>query len=289
MGDDEREEEADKLSPLPTPGEPPRDDELLVAASRPLRGSIADVSLSAHLHEPRPSFVPDSSFYLAENCEGLWVCASHACGPLVLQRACALVRAVIPPWQREMWGRFMSPRGCKDAGPMRIIVLDNRTDEQAGIIPELNDGNRGGRNGTSCPFVFTSREDFDEGVGGRWQLGSLTAHEMTHGADMVLRQQHDPCFHEDVAELYASHREHFFWPKPQGTGRTVRKLCYAAANRDEFLAECLILLLGLLTEREDYCLAGMSTPADLEQRCPQVVDLLRKHFVIPEDLNLSSA
>ena len=80
---------------------------------------------------------------------------------------------------------------------MRVIVLDERTNEQAGCIPELQD-NSGGRNGTSCPFVFTSREDFDGGIGGSWSEGQLSCHEITHGSDMVVRQLRDAYFHDQV-------------------------------------------------------------------------------------------
>jgi hypothetical protein len=62
---------------------------------------------------------------------------------------------------------------------MRVVILDNRTNEQAGSIPELQDKSKG-RNGTSCPFVFSSREDFTTGIGsGGWKTGRLTSHELT--------------------------------------------------------------------------------------------------------------
>jgi len=281
VGDDEREEHGDEFSELPALGTPPRDCELVKLSSRPLSGEVADFSLRAALQQARPGFTPDQNFYISENCEGLWVCASKACGWDILRRACVLVRAVIPLWQRKLWSDFVSPKWAKDPGPMRIIILDNRSNEEAGCIPELQDSSTG-RNGTSCPFVFTSREDFDGGVGGCWSLGALTSHEMTHGSDMVLRQQHDPGFHEVVGDLYAKHRKRFCWQKPTSRGQSVRKLCYAAANRDEFLAECLTISLGMMVDRADYRAAGLSRLADLEAQCPDVMELLRQHFSVGE-------
>jgi len=50
---------------------------------------------------------------------------------------------------------------------MRLVVLDNRSNEQLGSVPELQNSIRG-RNATICPFVFSSREDFFGGVGGEY-------------------------------------------------------------------------------------------------------------------------
>ena len=149
-------------------------------------------------------FVPDSEFYFSCNCEGLCVCVSRSSGEETLARACRLVRRMIPPAQRQLWSLFRSPLWAKNKGPMRLVVLKDQTDEQAGGIPELKDDSKG-RNFASCPFVFTSREDFYEGVGG-WPPTALTAHEMLHGADMVIRQLIDPAFHDDVLEQYLNHR-----------------------------------------------------------------------------------
>ena len=125
------------------------------------------------LMPPRSTdFVPDDSFYNSINCEGLWVCTSKQVPELVLERAAAFVRSWIPRPLRELFGRFRSTLGCADSGPMRLIILDHETNEQAGIIPELNN-DAPGRNGTACPFVFSSREDFEEGVTS-WKIGALT-------------------------------------------------------------------------------------------------------------------
>eukprot|EP00466_Bigelowiella_natans_P020737 jgi/Bigna1/139624/aug1.51_g14332 len=214
----------------------PKDEELLSKPSRHLNGRVHSVCYK---------------FYHAECCEGLWVCVSHRCGKDILAKACALVRRTIPEKQRSLWGAFRSPKWAKDPGPMRIVVLDNRTNEEAGCIPELQDGSRG-RNGTSCPFVFTSREDFEEGVGGgSWKPFQLTVHEMTHGADMVIRQLIDPYFHYQVALLWEKHADKFLiqrqkqetyrWTAILANGRQVlreeqapERYCYAAANRDEY-------------------------------------------------------
>lgn len=282
----EREEEPDALPEIGKPRPPPLMEELTRPSSKALTGHVHDVALKAALHVPRYDFTPDADFYLSENCEGVWVCASKAAGPEVLQRCCALVRATLPLWQRELWGKFVSPKWGQDPGPMRIIILDNRSGEQANCIPEINRGNSGGRNGTACPFVFTSREDFDGGVGGSWKLGALTAHEMVHGADMVLRQLYDPYFHEEVLDLYRTYRQLFQWPKSQGTGRTVVKNCYACANRDEFLAETHCILLGMHENKDDYCRARMNTATLLEEACPKLVEVLKRVFVYPETLDL---
>merc|ERR1712194_46777 len=99
-------------------------------------------------------------------------------------------------------------------------------------------------------------------------MGALTAHEMVHGADMVLRQLSDPGFNDDVADLYAEHRHLFRWRKPTVAGGSVLRNCYAAANPDEFLAETHVILLGLMRDREPYQRAGVSTPAELQEHCP---------------------
>eukprot|EP00929_Paragymnodinium_shiwhaense_P100429 TRINITY_DN6274_c0_g1_i3.p1 TRINITY_DN6274_c0_g1~~TRINITY_DN6274_c0_g1_i3.p1 ORF type:complete len:563 (+),score=64.83 TRINITY_DN6274_c0_g1_i3:82-1770(+) len=288
VANEEREEADEPVPPVPPLNGPPPNAAFLTAIpSQPMKGPAVDYSLKSALQEPRQAeFRPDPDFYLAENCEGLWVCVSKACGEEVFRRVCAFVRELIPEWQRRLWLRFVSPKGFKDPGPMRLIILDNRSGEEAGCIPELQDGSKG-RNGTSCPFVFSSREDFTEGVCG-WTLGALTGHEIVHGSDMVLRQLHDPWFHEELIDLYAEHRYLFEWGRPQSTGRHARKYCYAAANQSEFLAECHILLLGMLKERHPYTAAGICTPEDLQQKAPKVVELLRRYFIVPPTLSLWS-
>ncbi len=275
--------------PLEQKGPVPRDSELVTLPSKRIRGKIHDVCYKAQLQPKRKvAFVPNREFYFAENCEGLWVCVSKTCGQDTLERACKFVRSVVPPYQRKLWGQFRSPKWAKDPGPMRLVVLDNRTNQQAGCIPELKDESKG-RNGTSCPFVFTSREDFYQGVGP--QVTQLTAHEVTHGADMVIRQLVDPYFHDQVTQLWAAHCGKFLAPSPRrrlvlfddgsqfplGGTASYR---YAACNRDEFLAECLCIALGLKRGCAKYTACGMSTPEELAKRMPDVLALLRHHFIV---------
>lgn len=198
---------------------------------------------------------------------------SKACGSETLPKACALVRSVITLQQRKLWGMFRSTKERKDPGPMRIVVLDNRTNEQAGIIPELKDDSPG-RNGTASPFVFSSREDFFGGIGSSWVEGRLTLHEMTHGADMVIRQLVDPYFHNEVEDLYCKHKEKFKYLKSSQEW----SYCYAGTNRDEFLAEAHTIAQGMHVGSKDYELCKMSTPIDLKSKMQDVLNLLQKHF-----------
>jgi len=270
----------------------PSDTELVSKPSQKLKSQIHDVCYKSRLHARRKTpFVPDGKFYYAENCEGLWVCVSKACGKSTLTKTCKFVRARIEQAQRRLWGEFRSPKWSKDPGPMRIIVLDNRTNEQAGCIPELKDGSRG-RNGTACPFVFTSREDFEHGVGGR--VGSLTNHEMTHGSDMVIRQLVDPYFDNQVTTLWAAYCEKFRF-RDNSTRVTAlfddgsqvdlgwkERYCYAAHNRDEFLAECHNVAQGLMIGVREYELCNLSTPEQLILEMPDVWNLLHSHFNLPK-------
>ena len=171
---------------------------------------------------------------------------------------------------------------------MRVVVLDNRTDEQAGMVPELQDNSKG-RNGTACPFVFTSREDFTTGIGGgAWKLGRLTAHELTHGADMVIRQLVDPYFHEEAEQLYQASMARRQWtfaktqeqPEKQqqeehGRGWQETTL-YAGANRDEYLGEAMNILLDLCGP--EYQRVGIRGRADLAQIDPDLCTLMGRHL-----------
>lgn len=110
--------------------------------------TVSEFSLSSKLYpesSARP-FAPDSDFYNAVCCEGLWVCTSKNVEEEVLHQACALVRAIMPRSLRECFGKFRSPLWAKDPGPMRLVILDNRSDEQVGMVPELQDNSKG-RNG----------------------------------------------------------------------------------------------------------------------------------------------
>mmetsp|Transcript_21947 Transcript_21947/g.33289 ORF Transcript_21947/g.33289 Transcript_21947/m.33289 type:complete len:435 (+) Transcript_21947:252-1556(+) len=289
----DKDTKVEKWEPI---GPTPTDEELTTKPSKPLSGKVHGVCYKSNLHCPPPNtFAPDEAFYYSENCEGLWVCCSKACGQETLERVCKFVRAVVPPEQRAMWGRFRSPKWAKDPGPMRLVVLDNRTNERAGVIPELRDESTG-RNQTSCPFVFTSREDFYGGVGnGCWCEKQLTLHEMTHGSDMVIRQMLDPSFHDEVGELWSKYRDKFRHTD-LSTSRTIilfdtgantvdeeqnYSYCYAAANRDEFLAEAHCIAQGLHIKSNDYIRCNISTPKELVEAMPEVHGLLGSHFSLP--------
>jgi hypothetical protein len=211
------EERTKQMKPAQTRnGAPPSSSELVCAPSQPLCFNLHDCCYTDRLHPPRATpFVPDPSFYHTENCEGLWVCVSKSCGEATLRRACDFVRSMVPETQRSLWAKFRSPKWAKDPGPMRLVVLNNISNERAGMIPELKDGS-GGRNGTSCPFVFTSKEDVFQGIGGKWIPCRLTAHEMTHGCDMVIRQLLDPAFEEIAQSLFVKYRELCCYSSPNG-------------------------------------------------------------------------
>lgn len=275
-------------------GPKPKDQDLVTTPSKALSGKVHGVCYKSQLQSQRTeTFVPDETFYYSENCEGLWVCVSKACGRETLKRVCQLIRKTVPQQQRELWGNFSSPKWARDPGPMRVIVLDNRANEQSGCIPELQDGSRG-RNQTMCPFVFTSREDFHEGVGGgSWCKGRLTLHELTHGSDMVIRQLVDPYFHDEVGELWSKHRDKFQYTQELTRTTTVFcskdnevnergkfAFCYAAENRDEFLAECHCIVQGLHATCKDYKRCKLSTPDELRSVMPDVYQLLAMYFLL---------
>eukprot|EP00930_Biecheleria_cincta_P096304 TRINITY_DN88175_c0_g1_i1.p1 TRINITY_DN88175_c0_g1~~TRINITY_DN88175_c0_g1_i1.p1 ORF type:complete len:412 (-),score=59.26 TRINITY_DN88175_c0_g1_i1:140-1321(-) len=245
----------------------------VVPPSKMPDGSVHTCSYTAALCDPRETpFEPDPDFYLSENCEGLWVCVSKGCGEETLHRACKLVRAAFKPEVRELWGQFRSWKGCADPGPMRIIVLDNRTDEYAGMIPELNNDWKT-RNGTGCPFVVTSREDFHGGIAS-WKEGQLTLHEGFHGLDMVLRQLVDPYLHCEVQDLYDKYVDKFRNSGPEK--------CYASTNRDEFIAECFCILQDRL-KGPLYEEVGLDSSSALQEQMPEVAELLGRFVNFPLD------
>jgi hypothetical protein len=132
--DDEGENEMDSAEVL----EPVEMSELFATPSKPMtKGQLADFSQRGSLQPLRSDgpFRPDANFYNAVDCDGLWVCTSKSVEPEVLQKAVKLIRSIVPLELRRCFGKFQSPRWAKDPGPMRVIILDNRTDEQAGIIP----------------------------------------------------------------------------------------------------------------------------------------------------------
>eukprot|EP00927_Polykrikos_kofoidii_P005107 TRINITY_DN12038_c0_g3_i1.p1 TRINITY_DN12038_c0_g3~~TRINITY_DN12038_c0_g3_i1.p1 ORF type:complete len:582 (-),score=81.07 TRINITY_DN12038_c0_g3_i1:96-1757(-) len=272
-------ERSDELPPIPERllQEAPCASECVVEPSRPLRGRVHECCISSQLHSHRSApFQPDPSFYLSENCEGLWVCVSRKCGDETLRRACDLVREYFPQRLRALWGAFRSPLWSKDPGPMRLVVLDNRCDEQAGIVPELQDGS-GGRNGTSCPFVFSSREDFFEGIGGgAWRRTRLTTHELVHGMDMVIRQLVDPVLDETVQEYFDRYRHRFQHFTPAGAVRNA----YATANRDEFLAEVVSVCRGTLDNEGVYIKCGLNTKESVRREMPDLFEFITQYFII---------
>ena len=197
---------------------------------------------------------------------------SKSCEAMVLDLACALVRRFIPLPLRRLWGEFRSPLWAKDPGPMRLVILDNRSDEQCGMIPELMDPQVKGRNSTYCPFVFSSREDLLGGIGGgTWPVGKLLAHESVHGCDMVIRQLVDPCFHEMAQDLF-----------DRASVATVYNGMYASTSRDEYLAEVVIIALGLVQKEGDneYVENGLVGIDQLVMKDPEVVDLLTQFFTL---------
>lgn len=273
------------LKPLvPSSGVIPQVSELTRTPSSPLWIPCHPVSLQAQLAKPRDeAFRPDESFYNAVCVDGIWICASKSVEDVVLLRCRELVERVVPKKFRAEWQRFRSPKGFKDPGPMRIIILDNRTHEQAGCIPELGDDTKG-RNCTCCPFVFTSREDLlPTGVGG-WSPGRLTLHELVHGFDMVIRQLIDPFFNDEALQCYVLSRHLYQTPR--------RERLYASTSRDEYVAETLCVAWGMMKNDEMYRAASMSNQEDLQRRDPLVLNMLRKYFNVPvgglDDLNLNN-
>ena len=149
----------------------------------------------------------------------------------VLKCAAELVCRYIPVELRHLCLQWRAPLGMPQ-GPFRLIILDTDTNQQAGDCPDFPDG-LPGRNGTSNPGIFSSADDFSRNPGLASACGELTVHEITHGLDMVIRQQLDPYFFQQVDECYNAAVE-----------RSVYKKAYAAANRHEYLAEICTLFVG---------------------------------------------
>ena len=216
------------------------------------------------------------------------------------------VRQWFPEKVRRICATFRSPKWCKDPGPLRIVILDNRSNEkvrcrhrhvgneyeecvadthmilvphtQAGIVPELQDKTEG-RNSTVCPFVFTSREDFTDGVNRLWPIGRLTLHEGTHGMDMVVRQRQDPAFHFIVADAYKQAMENKIYQYyDEAKGQVVP--LYAAASRDEYLAEAMTLYHDKpqLDGSNNYARAGLRNRADLLAKDPTIVRIIESYL-----------
>ncbi|CEO96072.1 Uncharacterized protein PBTT_00433 [Plasmodiophora brassicae] len=172
---------------------------------------------------------------------------------------------------------------------MRLVILDDRTsvadNEQAALsppqtepvrrnenlcqIPEFVGKKEGrhrvedGRNCTCCPFIFSSREDLVDGVGG-WPPGALTCHEVFHGVDMAIRQK-DPAFHWKVADAYERH-------KARGTLGSI----YASTNRDEYMAEMVVVYCGLSTD--ELTEVGLRDRQTLRDMAPEAFALIEGYI-----------
>ena len=93
----------------------------------------------------------------------------------------------------------------------------------------------------------------------------------------VIRQLVDPYFDYEVRELYFRYRHQFRFARDGG----VWKHCYAAFNRDEFLAECLCVASGLKTNDPVYVRSKMATLEAMSIKCAPVLELLDRHFLLP--------
>ena len=237
-----------------------------------------DVCFVEDCHPARKvPFQPDENFYNSELCEGLWVCCTKKVSKGTLEKACALIRGTLPIELRRKFLDFRAQKWCVDPGPMRLIIMANK--EVAGSIIEVQGTSLQGMTGsnhTYSPWAFTNENDFLKCS----NIGKLTLHEITHAADMVIRQQIDPFFHEHVQLLYnsavnrssdnsanwkdrgTSIPDHFITNKnntrQQGSydfGGRYNGGLYAMANRDEYLAETHCMLRGITS------ICGEPTPA----------------------------
>ncbi|KAJ3010805.1 UNVERIFIED_CONTAM: hypothetical protein HDU68_001963 [Siphonaria sp. JEL0065] len=237
---------------------------------------LPDICFYKNLQPDREEeFVPDPDFYVSVNCEGLWVCCSLAAAD-VLDVACEKVREWYKPELRELCSTFRCPKGSTgdDNGPMRIVILDHETNETSKDIPEFigkpeSEEKEGTRNGTSCPFIFSSRDDFQGGFSG-WPEGNLTCHELFHGIDMVIRQQVDPAFHWKVEEAYKAHMA-------RGTLGKV----YATEHRDEYIAEMMTVYHGV--QEQDLIDLGLTSREQLYEMAPEVYALIEEYVVAGDE------
>jgi hypothetical protein len=139
----------------------------IVPPSHPMRSDLVD-SLKSFCfvettQEPNPDFEPDPTFYNGINCDGLWVLASKEVDERVLKCAAELMCRYIPIELRRLCLQWRAPLDMPQ-GPFRLIILDPKTNQQAGDCPEFPD-HLPGRNGTSNPGIFTSAEDFSDAPG----------------------------------------------------------------------------------------------------------------------------
>ena len=230
-----------------------------------------------------------------------------------------MVRSIFPKELRSKFLQFRSPTWAIDPGPMRLIILDRQSDQQAGTTPECRDTklkDMKGRNHTYCPWVFSCSGDFD-GPCEKW--GKLTTHELVHGADMVIRQLVDPYFHEEVKNLYqicltkSSDDSADFKDRGQDLapadvtgkyelakaredigydyGGRYKGGLYVMANRDEYLAESVCFaynITHIVCGEPDLAVElamreGVGTRIGLEMIDPAILRLIEKHFTLPEE------
>eukprot|EP00484_Ammonia_sp_Unknown_P017045 CAMPEP_0197025322 /NCGR_PEP_ID=MMETSP1384-20130603/5696_1 /TAXON_ID=29189 /ORGANISM="Ammonia sp." /LENGTH=760 /DNA_ID=CAMNT_0042453845 /DNA_START=21 /DNA_END=2303 /DNA_ORIENTATION=+ len=217
-------------------------------------------------------FSPDTNFYHSRNVDGLWICVSKKCEHYqrILDEATFLVKSFIPIEIRRLFLKYKHGRyRPRYVGPMRLIILSHTHNEQAGCIPELRTKETG-RNGTAQPFVFSSSDDFNHGFAHyEWFNGRLTAHELVHAVDMVIRQLIDPCFMVQLDAVYNLAKKSGAYPEK----------VYAMTDRHEYLAEILTVFLNI-PSKELYE-AGFKNKEDLQVKDKEGYQFLQKWFIEP--------
>mmetsp|Transcript_12267 Transcript_12267/g.20323 ORF Transcript_12267/g.20323 Transcript_12267/m.20323 type:complete len:610 (-) Transcript_12267:100-1929(-) len=205
----------------------------IVPPSSPLRPELPlqDFCYIENTQDANPDFEPDPAFYNGINLDGFWVLASKEVDKRILNQAAELLCRYIPVEIRRLCLQWRAPKGMPQ-GPFRLVILDPVTDQKAGDCPDFPDS-WGGRNGTSNPGIFTSADDFSLHPQRFGPCGELTVHEVTHGLDMVIRQQLDPYFFQQTHDCWQD-----------AIDRKVYRKAYAAANRHEYLAEICTLFVG---------------------------------------------
>ena len=218
------------------------------------------------------TFIPDHKFYHSRNVDGLWICVSRNCENYqqILDEATFLVKSFIPIEIRRLFLKYKHGRyRPKYVGPMRLIILSHTAKEEAGCIPELQTKETG-RNGTAQPFVFSSSDDYIRGFyHTQWFNGHLTAHELVHACDMVIRQLIDPCFMVEVDDVYNNAKESGVYPEK----------CYAMTSRHEYIAEILTVFLNI--PPNDLFVAGFRNKNDLKEKDRLGYEFLQKWFLEP--------
>ena len=218
------------------------------------------------------TFIPDHKFYHSRNVDGLWICVSRNCDNYqqILDEATFLIKSFIPIEIRRLFLKYKHGRyRRKYCGPMRLIILSHTKNEQAGCIPELKTKEQG-RNGTAQPFIFSSSDDYNRGFYHyQWFNGRLTAHELVHAVDMVIRQLIDPCFMIEVEMIYNLAKQSGEYPEK----------AYAMNSRHEYISEILTVFLNI--PPNDLFVAGFRNKDDLKKRDPSGYKFLQKWFIEP--------